>query len=397
MELVKQDVDYLSQEAVNELANDSADICITIFMPTHRRGSEIEQDPIRLKNLLGKIEHAVSEANLAQSAANELLDPLRELLVDRTFWQHQSTGLALFRTPERLRIFRLPLQFEELTIVNRRPYIKPLLPLVVNNGYFYLLTLSQNEVRLFEGTKQQLGELTLGETPTSLDEAMRFDEFDDQLQFHTGTGTHTGGGRRAAIFHGHSNAGDEAVIKENIKRFLNQVDKGVYDVIDDNRTPLVLAGVKMMCGLYNEVSSYPTILAEHIGGNVETVEESELHAQAWTLVEPHFGRVQQEAIDIYWHLAGNHDSRAVADLRAIVADAYYQRIDTLFIAIDSQQWGSFEPESSEVDLHETQQPGDEELLDFAVVHTLINGGTVYALQQEQIPEGAPAAAIRRYG
>lgn len=49
-----------------------------------------------------------------------------------------------------------------------------------------------------------------------------------------------------------------------------------------------------------------------------------------------------------------------------------------------------------VDLHPEPEPDDEDMLDFAAIHTLLNGGKVYAVKPDQVPNGAPAAAIFRY-
>ena len=59
-------------------------------------------------------------------------------------------------------------------------------------------------------------------------------------------------------------------------------------------------------------------------------------------------------------------------------------------------WGGFDPDTMSVDLHPEPEPTDEDMLDFAAIHTLLNGGTVYAVEPEQLPEQAPAAAIFRY-
>ncbi|MEZ4682686.1 MAG: hypothetical protein R2932_51615 [Caldilineaceae bacterium] len=330
MELVKSEVDRLDQERLRDLAEVTGNPCISLYMSTYRSGDQTEQNAIRFKNLLSEVEDKLLAAGERRPTVLTLLEPLHARLDDYEFWQHQSEGLALFRTADWLQLYRLPLGFETLTMIGKRPHIKPLLPLFSNNGHFYLLTLSQNEIRFFEGTRQQLGEIDLGETPTSLAEAMRFDEFNDQLQFHTQSGTNTNGGERAALFHGHSNAGDEAVIKENIMRFLNRVDEGVLDAITDPRTPLVLTGVEVMRGLYAKVTKYATVLDDGIDGNVEQFSNAELHAQAWPLVEPKFMQAQQEAIDLYQHLAGTKDTRAATDLEEIVTGAYFQR-ETLFV------------------------------------------------------------------
>jgi hypothetical protein len=35
-------------------------------------------------------------------------------------------------------------------------------------------------------------------------------------------------------------------------------------------------------------------------------------------------------------------------------------------------------------------------MDFAAIHTLLNSGTVYAVEQELVPGDAPLAAVFRY-
>jgi hypothetical protein len=83
-------------------------------------------------------------------------------------------------------------------------------------------------------------------------------------------------------------------------------------------------------------------------------------------------------------------------LRAIIPAAHAGRVDTLFIATGQRRWGSFDPSSGALALHEAAEPHDSELLDLAVIQTILHGGTVYALAPEQMPELAPLAAIFRY-
>ena len=64
--------------------------------------------------------------------------------------------------------------------------------------------------------------------------------------------------------------------------------------------------------------------------------------------------------------------------------------------VGQQLWGEFDPDTMTVDLHPEPEPDDEDMLDFAAIHTLLNGGTVYAVEPEKVPDEAPAAAIFRY-
>jgi len=51
-----------------------------------------------------------------------------------------------------MQVYRLPLEFESLVVVGDRVHLKPLLSLFFGDRYFYLLALSQNQVRFFQAT-----------------------------------------------------------------------------------------------------------------------------------------------------------------------------------------------------------------------------------------------------
>ena len=125
-----------------------------MFLPAHRVSPESGQDRIRLKNLLNEAEERLVAGGLRPPAARDVLQPGRELLQADPFWSYQSDGLALFLAPGWSRVFRLPLDLPELLVVADRFHVKPLLPLLANDYRFYVLALSQNEVRLLEGTRR---------------------------------------------------------------------------------------------------------------------------------------------------------------------------------------------------------------------------------------------------
>src|SRR5207253_3859107 len=77
----------------------------------------------------------------------------------------------------------------------------------------------------------------------------------------------------------------------------------------------------------------------------------------------------------------------------IVTAAYHGRIQFLFVALGRDQWGTFDPSSQLIDMHEQQEPGDEDLVNLAAVYTLSHKGTVYAVAPEKVPGGVPMAAI----
>lgn len=364
--------------------------CVSIYMPTHRASPETKQDPIRFKNLIREAEERLKAASLRSPDAKKLLKPAKALIKDGLFWQYQADGLAAFISPGVFYHYRLPLKFDELLVVTDRFHIKPLLHLFTNEKHFYILALSQNEVRLFQSSPHGIREVELEDVPRSLGEALKYDDPQKQLQFHTQTPG--GKGERAAMFHGHGVGKDDT--KDNILRFFHQVDHGLQKIFREERAPLVLAGVDYLLPIYREANSYSHVIKEGVGGNPEGLKPEELQKEAWRLVEPYFMKVQQEAAALYQQLAGS--DRASNQIEEIIPAARDGRVDLLFVAVGVQRWGTFDPVTFSIHPHEEPEPGDEDLLDLAALHTLSNGGTVYAVKPEEVPGEAPVAAVFRY-
>ena len=123
----------------------------------------------------------------------------QDLLGNRLFWRYQSDGLAVLFNQDGMRHYRLPLDFEELLVVADRFHLKPLLPLLSGDGRFFLLALSQNEIRLLQGTRHSVSQIDLQDVPDSLAEALKWDDPQSQLQWHTGTSAVSNGGQRGDL------------------------------------------------------------------------------------------------------------------------------------------------------------------------------------------------------
>lgn len=398
IELLEKHADHFSQAALMELMAEEQKSCVSIFLSTQEVDQERAQQPIRLRNLLDEAETKLLEQGHRSPVVRDLLAPVRDLVDDERFWRFQSQGLAIFLTPDLLRYYRVPLVLEEQVVVNSRFHIKPLLPLLTDDGQFYLLSLTQQHVRLWHGSRFSLREMPLpADTPTSLAEELQFDEFENQVQFHTSTGRADSGGQRAAMYHGHGNAGDEAIRKEQLLTFFRHLDNGIREAIKEGRQePLVLVGIEYLQGLYRQVNQYDPLLEAGVEKDPESLDTNELHEQAWALVAPIFQNERRAALEHYQHLSGNEDERAGRGLPCVVSAAYFQRVDTLFLAEGAEKWGYFRPDENAVFIHDVAKPGDEDLLDFAAVHTMLNGGKVYKVPPAALPDDVLIAAIFRY-
>ncbi len=383
----------LTRDDLTTLYQEREGVCVSIYMPTHPRTTETDQGRIQLKNLLAEAEKSLLAAGLRVPDAQKLLAPAQKFLWDKLFWRHQDEGLALFLSAETFYHYSLPYDFEAQAVVADRFYIKPLLPLLADDGQFFILALSQNQVRLLQGTRHSIREIDVPEIPASLAETTGAAGPEKQLQFHTGTGP-SGSGRRAAIFHGHS--ADNKQSRTNTLRYFRQINNGLSVWLANEHAPLLLAGVDYLLPLYREVNSYPHLVEEVITGNPEKLRPEELRQQGWAIVEPLFQQARRQADSQYQQLIGSGNEKAANDSIQIIQAAFYGRIETLFAALGQQMWGRFDPETGTVELHQEKERGDGDLLNAAVIQTMINGGTVYVARPEEMPDRNILAAVYRY-
>ncbi len=377
----------LTLEQIKNLAQQTASPSISIFLPTHRAGQDMRQDPIHLKNLLRDAEKQLLDSGMGSREVSELLQPAQSLLDDSGFWNHQYGGLAIFMASEDFHYYHLPFCVEELLIIAQSYYIKPVLPLFTNNGHYYILAISQNEVRLFEGTRYGVGQIDLpDETPVSLEAALRLDDPQKTLQMHPG-----GGG---GTFHGQGPGEEEQ--KVLIEQYLNLVDTGLKEFFREQRAPLVLAGVDYLLPIYRKVSEYANIMEAGITGSPEHLRPEELQEQAWHIVETYFHQETKKTVEQYQQLANT--DKATDNVEEIVAAAFNGRVDKLILSVEDQIWGAFNPKDGKVIRSSNGQSKKYNLalLDFTAMNALQNGGTVCALSQAEMPTDSPIAAVFRY-
>ncbi len=378
-----------SKDELKSLMAKQEGFCISIFMPIYRVGAPAQQNQIRLRNMLRIAEEKLLAGGCRPQEAKILLEPIQGLIGNVIFWKHQSDGLAIFLSSSTFSYYCLPVNFDELIVVADRFHIKPLLQVLSGDNRFYVLTLSQNEIHLFEGTKQDLREIEIDTVPRSLAEALQYDELEKQVRFHRGAQR---GGERSSMISGHGADLDDN--KENILKYFRQIDKGLRDFMRDEKIPLVLAGVDYLFPIYKEVNTYTHLMNEGITGNPKGMSMEHLHKQAWSVIDPYFQKDENDAIAQYRQSSGT--GLTSKDIREIIPAAYHGRVGLLFILKGYQQWGIFAPGNDEVLLHEKLEAGSEGLADLAATQTLLNGGAVFILPPEKMPDESPLAGVFRY-
>src|SRR5258706_6162776 len=110
------DAAFVSPGELRQLAETHGGTCVSLYMPTHREGPEVQQDPIRLKNLLAEAERRLLAAGMRTPDIQAILAPAGELVAPHNFWQRQGEALAIFLAPNLFRDYRLPFDAKELLV-----------------------------------------------------------------------------------------------------------------------------------------------------------------------------------------------------------------------------------------------------------------------------------------
>ncbi len=366
-------MDILSGNELKSLMHQQLGICVSLYMPTIRKGPEIQQNQIRYKNLLRSAEERLlASGDLRPSEIKEMLAPAQELAGDVPFWSSQSDGLALFLSSEWFTFYRLSQPFEELVVVTDRFHVKPLIPVLISDTEFSILAISQNDVRFVRCSLQRVVETGIENLPANLDEALNLDDFEKRLQRHTGTED----------------------VKAKILQYFQLVDKGLRELLRDHKSPLIFAGVDYLFPIYKEANTYAHLLDTSISGNPEGLSAERLGELAWPIMERVFTTKKAEAVAQYQQNAGT--GLTSENIEEIVRGAFHGRIGTLFVPVGIQRWGTFDPTTDTVRLTSKAKTGNEDLLDLAAMQTILNGGTVYPTKPGEMPNNAPLAAIFRY-
>lgn len=351
--------DPISPSDLDELVRHTGPI-VSIYMPTHRGGREVQDGPLQLRPLVEQAQKEL-EANYPDVAADDILSPVTALLDSSRFWQHLCDGLVIFAGNGFARSFRLDTSFKPRVVVEDTAHLVPLLPTVAENLDFILLALSLNKVRLYEADRFAITELPLGDIPGSTEELEGFYSREPQFQ-------HQGVPGRVGAAHGHGPR--EYNTRDG---FLQTIGKRMQARFAAAKEPLVIAAVSEYYTPLTSEMPGVTVLGKPVAGNPDQLNVLQLHEAAWPVVAAETTNRHQVNRDRFGSAIGA--GNASTDLDEIKESAEIARIDTLLLTDQVVQ-------------------ADTTDMDQAIAATLRFGGHVDIVPD--LPDGNAAGAIYRF-
>ena len=367
----KNDIEKL----LNVQNNTNGALCISIFIPTHRGGKEAlnGQDNILFKNKIKEAKALLAKHGVAEAEIEDYIKPAEALLNDTNFWRHQSEGLAVFITKGFSKHYTLPVEMPDVVYVLDHFYITPILPILSQNGRFFILCLYREKVGFYEATLERIRPIDISAfVPETMNKALKFDIKGNDQDFTNSTTTVNG----SNIVHGPgATKGDEE--HERVREFVIEIDNSMQKILHDSHEPLVLAGVDHYCSLYKQHSKYKNIVPQNINvnENSDVFNMNALHEKALTVVKPIMQQSHTDSLNRYQNVAGTGVTSE--DIATVAAEAVHGRVDTLFITPSEPVWGSYDPASATAVVHNEYQRGDHDLINLAAIKTIAQGGRVF--------------------
>lgn len=366
--------------------------CVSIYLSTSRRFPEKRQDPTRYRDLVNRAQTLLTErAGSGQATAPSpgqaaaMVETLRTL-EESPHWEHSLDGLAVFLSPDLAVAYRLPIEMPERVVIADSFHVKPLLRFLRANARYFVLSVSQNAVSLYEGSPFGAGTVDVRTLPQSLRDAIGVPEYDRAVTAH-------GGGMGGVAFHGRGPGKEET--KEALLKYFRAIDKGLREFLRDERAPLLLASVRYYHPIYREANTYPHLLPEMLEGNYEHVNGDRIHAEAWPIVSDRFARQAAEWADRYRSLVGG--GLASDDIDAIAVAAISGRVRTVLAAEGETVWGRLDRRTGAVTYHDRQIGAeDDDLVDDLCEECLKRGADVYVVPRDAMPTASPIAAVYRF-
>ena len=393
----------ITRDELETLINTAATPAVSIYTPTDLPPLAVRQDAIRLGNQLSEARERLVSSGCRGTDADRLLAPARALVADDRFWANNTAGLAIFLAdglPPR--IWRLPASVEELTVVGSRFHVSPLLRMVEGETDFHVLAISSSRARLFRADRLTMRDIADTGLPQGVEDSVRANtDYEQNASANPMSGTRSGRGGTSGT--PGSVPADQAMgpSPEDQRRaeFMQYLDK-LASAFDRRwgtlRAPVVVAALAEVAGNFMARCRARNILPTAVQANPEALSTEEIHRRALAVAAPRLAEGTDAAIDHFNALYNDRSPRASLDPTDLVRAARWGRLDTLILAEGEHLWGRFDEAADRVETHRAPQGGDDDLLDIAAQHTLLNGGDVRIVERTNVPRGAPAAGIMRY-
>lgn len=301
----------------------------------------------------------------------------------------QGKSVAVFRSRDLFQMSWVEEVVPSRAMLGPHFYVRPLLPELMRDRAFYILALSQKNVRLLRCTSRTSEEVVFPTAVATNYETYMDTAKPDHLSEH-GAAVGPAGGSKGMTT-GTTAFRDNK--EEYLAHFYKQVDRGVNESLRGKTEPVVPVGVDYEIALYRTVNKYPHLSEESVEGAPNSLKSGEMHARAIDALRRCYDKKVDAGLAEYNHKVGGGASNR---LKEIILAAHDGRVLTLLVSDSLETTGAFDEATHTVKGRETGGSEDEDLVNDAVVQTILHSGNVLVVPNGKMPNGTSLAAIYRF-
>ncbi len=344
---------------------------LTITLPTHRTAPDNQQDPIRVRNLVTQARDQL-RAEFSHREIAALLERLERLTANIDY-RHALDGLVIFVNTDFDAKFYLPFTVPERVVVADRFLTRDLVFAMNRTLRYWVLALSEQPTRLFEGTLDTLVEIQSGGFPM----------------------THEGPGG-AAPLPGGFGINPSAHRDERHRQFFRSVDAALKPFLAQDPLPLGVVGVDRYLAFWDEVTTHKEFIRAILQGNYDQASPHELAKAIWPLIEKaQTERVQRHLNELDGYVS---QGRVAATVGEAWRKAHEGRGKLLLVEKDYHEAGRLD--ETGLLLLPANDPNAPDVIPDAVdevIETVLSkGGEVVFTENGQLADYQRIALILRY-
>jgi hypothetical protein len=363
--------------------------CLSVYLALSNAppNQSAKANALEWKETLRSIEPKIRQHG---AVARELCDSIREW--DMVVPEQEPLGrsIAVLRSMDVFRIAWVEEPVKSRAHIGPHFYIRPLLPDLTRDRTFYILALSQKNVRLLRCTSRTSEEVAFPQNIATNFEAYMNTAKPDHVTDNRATPGPGVGSSKGVMF---TTSSDREDRDQYLLHFFGQIDRGVNEVLRGKTEPVVLAAVEYELPLYRDVNTFPHLARECVQGAPNSLKSGEMHARALDAMLRCYERKVDEALAQYNHKVGGGASNRLKD---VITASHDGRVLTLLVSDSLETTGVFDETTHTVKGRETGSAEDEDLVNDAAIQTILHAGQVYVVPNGKMPNGAPLAAIFRF-
>ncbi|MDB5290418.1 MAG: uncharacterized protein JWL69_1659 [Phycisphaerales bacterium] len=369
---------------LRELVDPHFPPCVSIHMPMQRAKPPAAENPRLYRDLVDKAESLLA-SDYRSRITRPIVEKLRSIAADDHFWIGDRDGLAVFASPDLLRVIDLPKPVRPAVHVADNFNVKPLLRILQSDEHYHVLALTQRQAQMYEGAGDMkltpLDSQTLPQDPGVVSKMRLTHQLSATEDLHTPP----------------TQFPDEGTVPApaSLDAFFRAVDKAVWENFSrDTKLPLILCAVEHYHPQFHAISNNPQLLPDGIRHDPQSLGTGRLRQEAWSIIEPRL-RARMESATDRFRAAKAHHRGSDEPVEAVEA-AMAGRVDTLLIDASKEIPARFDPLTGRIASPTPVDPHADDLLDDLAETVLKADGEVLVLPPEMMPTDHGLAAIYRY-